>query len=160
MECVFCPLRVTLYWGLCVGTFAILISGGSLFGGTTELWNEFARIGPLAFLPLPLVLLDCLIFSNRMAGPIFRLRQALDDLNAGRPAETIHLRKGDFHADVADALNRLIENQPTSEASRPVSKSETQPGQHDDDETVLMDAEAAPSKSGPEKSFSGEQVHA
>ena len=58
---------------------------------------------------LPIVARDCVRFSNRIAGPVWRLRQTLRDINDGRVVRMIKLRKGDFCHELADEVNRLIE---------------------------------------------------
>lgn len=109
-------VRVTLYWICCVLSFAVIVASGTLFGRGEEFWNEFSRIGTLAFLPLPLVLLDVLMFSNRIAGPVYRIRGTLDDLSREGKADPLALRNGDFYGDVAASLNRVVERY--SEKSR------------------------------------------
>lgn len=60
---------------------------------------------------LPMFLLDTLKLSNRFAGPIYRLRQALSRLAAGEPSQPLTFRAGDFWSEVADDFNRLAEQQ-------------------------------------------------
>ena len=115
-------VRVALYWILCILSIAVVAAGGTVFG-RHELWNEFSRIGTLAFLPLPLVLLDVLIFSNRLAGPIYRIRKSLDEFGENGRGEKIALRKGDFFEDVAESFNRAIDRV-SEDASAGESKAE------------------------------------
>ena len=58
---------------------------------------------------LPIVARDCVRFSNRIAGPIWRLKQTLRDINDGRAVSMITLRKDDYCHEFADEVNRLVE---------------------------------------------------
>lgn len=62
-----------------------------------------------AFLALAAVMLHALQVSHRLAGPLYRLRLAIDAVAEGRDIRTIHLRRGDYlHAEI-EHVNRLIE---------------------------------------------------
>ena len=62
-----------------------------------------------AVLALAAVMLHALQVSHRVAGPLYRLRLAIDALTDGRHTRTIHLRHGDYLHTEIDHLNRLIE---------------------------------------------------
>ena len=64
----------------------------------------------MSLLMLPIVARDCVRFSNRIAGPIWRLRQTLRDVNNGQVVSPIKLRKDDFCHEVIDEVNRIVEN--------------------------------------------------
>ncbi len=63
----------------------------------------------MSFLMLPIVARDCVRYSNRVAGPIWRLKNTLRDLNDGKPVGMIKLRNNDYCQELADEFNRLIE---------------------------------------------------
>jgi nitrogen fixation/metabolism regulation signal transduction histidine kinase len=47
-------------------------------------------------------------FSNRVAGPAFRIRYALKQIKEGDYSVRVQLRKGDQLKDLADDLNQFI----------------------------------------------------
>ena len=49
-----------------------------------------------------------IVFSHRIAGPIYRFEQTLDDLIQGKEVKFIHLRKGDELQELAAKINELI----------------------------------------------------
>jgi signal transduction histidine kinase len=58
---------------------------------------------------LPIVARDCVRFSNRIAGPIWRLKQTLRDVNDGKLVRKLKLRKDDYCQELADEVNRIVE---------------------------------------------------
>ena len=64
----------------------------------------------MSLLMLPIVARDCVKFSHRVAGPVWRFRKTLRDFNDGKQVETIKLRKDDYCQELADEFNRLYEN--------------------------------------------------
>jgi len=50
-----------------------------------------------------------LIFSRRIAGPIFAISRHLDRCIQNRKMETLTLREGDLFTDIADRFNKLSE---------------------------------------------------
>ncbi len=63
----------------------------------------------LALLVIPLGIRDSFQFSNRIAGPMMRMKRNMADLAAGQPIHLIRLRPGDFFVDVVDQFNELTE---------------------------------------------------
>jgi signal transduction histidine kinase len=49
-----------------------------------------------------------IVFSHRIAGPIYRLENTLDRLIRGEDVETLRLRKGDALKEFAEKINSLI----------------------------------------------------
>ena len=49
-----------------------------------------------------------IVFSHRIAGPIYRFEQTLDNLTQGKEVEFIHLRKGDELQELAAKINEII----------------------------------------------------
>ena len=58
---------------------------------------------------LPVVIWDSNRFSNRCAGPVYRVGRAMRDLAKGKPVREIRLRPNDFCNDLAESFNQLIE---------------------------------------------------
>lgn len=116
-------LRICCYWLACMASAILLFAARPLLEGTlsphefiNSFWAEYFRPMAASFLLLPMVLLDSLIFSNRIAGPLYRFRLELAKLAAGKPARHIILRPGDYATDMADSINKLIEAQDESTA--------------------------------------------
>ena len=110
-------LRVVLYWVICCATITALLTGrGALGGVDSDIGlGVVLRAALASFLVLPLALFDCLVFSNRFAGPSWRLRQALDSLANGQDVGTIQLREKDEFRDLADSVNRIAKRLETQE---------------------------------------------
>ena len=52
--------------------------------------------------------MDCLRLSNRFAGPMVRLRVAMQGLANGEPVKPVKLRDGDFWCEFAADFNRVL----------------------------------------------------
>ena len=61
--------------------------------------------------PIILILLlrGILVYSNKIAGPIYRLERELDEVAKGDFNRKIKFRKGDELKEVAEKLNRVLE---------------------------------------------------
>ncbi len=57
---------------------------------------------------LPIVAWESLRFSNKIAGPVHRVRRTLQNLAEQQPVAPIRLRKGDFCHELAQDVNRVI----------------------------------------------------
>ena len=110
-------LHATIYWFYCLLSVAFFaccwivlsqhpVSSGQLFR-TFSLNYGPALLGSI--LLMPLVLMDCLRLSNRMAGPTVRLRKAMRGLADGEFVSPVKVREDDFWADFAKDLNRVVE---------------------------------------------------
>jgi hypothetical protein len=110
-------VHTALYWLYCLLGIAFIAScwilwvqrpntAGELLG---MLWTSLgpAILGSLVLLPL--VLLDSLRLSHRIAGPMIRFRKAMKSMVADETARPIQLRDGDFWNDFADDINQMIE---------------------------------------------------
>jgi hypothetical protein len=73
-----------------------------------RLWLNFGPALLGSVLLLPLVLMDCLRLTNRFAGPMVRIRRAMQQLAEGRVPEEVHVREGDFWQEFAGHLNQVI----------------------------------------------------
>ena len=50
-----------------------------------------------------------IVFSHRIAGPLYRIEKTLDDFIAGKEVEPIRLRRGDELKELASKINQVIE---------------------------------------------------
>jgi hypothetical protein len=139
-------LRVAAYWflsllavGLMLVTWDIAqgLSGPYFEPGRAHtLWYTTLTMAVASVLLLPVLLADTLLFSNRFAGPLYRVRKQMRALTAGEPVEPIEFRKKDDLAGLAEEFNALVayverlkqqpstapaacENQPRREPDRP-----------------------------------------
>jgi methyl-accepting chemotaxis protein len=58
----------------------------------------------------PLIFILGLLFSHRIAGPVYRIGKTLRDISKGNLGLRIRLREGDELVDLADTINNLTEN--------------------------------------------------
>lgn len=58
----------------------------------------------------PLIFILGLLFSHRIAGPVYRIGKTLNDISKGNLGLKIKLREGDELVDLADTINNLTEN--------------------------------------------------
>ena len=79
-----------------------------------QLQLGFAQIDPkmamwflLVFCYVGLFVVSVL-FSSRLAGPLFRLRKHMVDVRNGREIKEIHFRKGDYYSDLSETYNSLL----------------------------------------------------
>lgn len=99
------------------------------FSSDEELW---ACLGPLAvatLLVVPPIIYDILVLTNRLIGPILRLRAEMRKLARGERVEPIRFRKGDFWQDFADEFNAVAASmqalsEPSSRAGQSVKESD------------------------------------
>lgn len=78
---------------------------------TTLLSLLWPVLGSCLLVTLCVMLFVGLLISHRMAGPVYRMRRALDEMSAGNLSGKIHLRKKDDFKHLADGINRLAESQ-------------------------------------------------
>jgi methyl-accepting chemotaxis protein len=56
---------------------------------------------------LPLIGVVSIIVTQRIAGPMVRIKRSLDQLSEGNYNLNVHLRKGDEFHEIAESINRL-----------------------------------------------------
>lgn len=108
-------LRAIGYWLMCLLTVLLLLTFTSMLAEPLSVFfpdadGPWLRIGPTvvcAVLFLPVVIYDFLRVSNRLVGPIIRLRRGMRALAAGEHVEPIQFRDGDFWRDFADEFNAV-----------------------------------------------------
>jgi hypothetical protein len=122
-------LRLAIYWCVCQSTFILTILGfqflhgmsGESAAGTSSPWQFIVPAAIVSSCALPVILLDLLIFSNRFAGPLFRLKRHLHELARGSQPPEFRPRTGDYYQDLISDLNtvqkRLAETRSTGDAT-------------------------------------------
>ncbi|MEX0938361.1 MAG: hypothetical protein WDZ59_10925 [Pirellulales bacterium] len=75
--------------------------------GFRGLWMQFGPALAASLLLLPVVLIDAVRMSNRFAGPMFRLRQAMNQLANGEVVEPLKVRDDDYWSDIVESFNRI-----------------------------------------------------
>lgn len=108
----------------------------------------FVTVISFLFVALGYVILNALKISNRIAGPMYRLRKTLEDVKAGDFTSRATLRDSDFLKVFADDLNEFLdwleEHPPQGVATG--SSAPAQPAVADDagDETAESSVAGAP----------------
>lgn len=108
-------LRAVFYWVTCLVTVVMMLVFTSMlaeparlfYPNADSLWFRFVPTALTALLMLPVIVFDMLRLSNRLVGPVFRLRRGLRQLAEGQPVQPIHFRDGDFWRDFADEFNAV-----------------------------------------------------
>ncbi len=107
--------RVMLYW-LCgllylgVGSACFEYnqrpdaSMAELFGSLMSQWGPWM---PSLLLVIPLVIFDVTRLSNQFAGPIYRLRQHLQQIEENPDCKPLSFRREDYWHDLAKPINSL-----------------------------------------------------
>jgi hypothetical protein len=88
-------------WALCTETTANAYSYTEFLSR-----HRFILIG--AVMILPAILLDLLKFSHRVAGPLYRCRNAINQMSRGESVAEFKLRKHDLMSELFVAFNNLI----------------------------------------------------
>lgn len=108
-------VRAVVYWMACLATVCLMSwCWSSLLAVLQAFGNDapgaFARHAPpvlAALLVLPVIAYDTIRLSNRLVGPMVRLRRAMRSLANGEPVKPVHFRKGDFWQDLAEEFNAV-----------------------------------------------------
>ncbi|QDV14984.1 hypothetical protein CA51_48940 [Rosistilla oblonga] len=110
--------RITLHWCsfIAANSVALVIwlmlfeqEPGASWGETGNLFMQ--RYAPFLIISaamLPIFLRDTMRLSNRFAGPIQRLRRAMEAVAEGSHVKPISFRKGDFLQDLASDFNLVL----------------------------------------------------
>ncbi len=108
-------LRTMVYWGACLffvfTPIALLRTWHEperlVFHHLLDTLAEHYSVLLCASVLLPLALYDMLKTSNRIAGPVFRLKREIGRLANGEDVAPLNFRPGDYWQDVAAEFNRL-----------------------------------------------------
>ncbi len=117
-------VRVTWYWLCCQAATALMLGCCLMLRGATSssagwlqsIWDEYGQAFLASTLVLPALLIDCLVFSNRVAGPIYRLRKTMRQLADSGSAPKMQFRSADLWHDLASEFNRVTERLTACEA--------------------------------------------
>lgn len=69
-------------------------------------------IGVFYFVFYACILCVAILFSNRLAGPLFRLRKHMSEAASRKPVSPMFFRKYDYYSELNETYNRLIESLP------------------------------------------------
>lgn len=117
--------RSVAYWTFCLLTLMMFLLCWELITGPRQpalvslrqLWFHYAPAAVASLLLLPLVVIDSIRLTNRVAGPMLRLRRAMQRLAQGEPVQPIIFREGDFWQEIADAFNQIAASRSGGEAA-------------------------------------------
>ena len=88
----------------------VLVTGSdpnSLEPAAEEFLVLHRRVWPAALFSFAGVFVYCLLFSHRVAGPVYRINAALRQMLRGDPPAEIRFRKGDYFQPTAELLAEL-----------------------------------------------------
>ncbi len=95
--------------------YAILLELAPMAGDTknqlaAEMTMILFKLGTVSFLFLLVVSLLGIVFSHRVAGPLYKFKKVFREIQAGDPELRIHLRRDDEFRDVAEAFNEMMDS--------------------------------------------------
>lgn len=142
--------RCVLYWFMClVAVFVALLCWDAMVGPAQlfadRVLNTWVKYSPaLLFVAAltPIMAFDFLRLSNRLAGPMIRLRRTMRDLGQGERVEPVVLRRNDFWRDFADEFNAVVLRVRKLEADLAAARSEA--ASHNAAEAQRREQPAAP----------------
>ena len=115
--------RILIHWCaffvvtlMCVSVMHLLLGdpNKTLLERITSPGSGLVLMGVIMAALFPAFALDTIRFSNRVVGPVARLRRYMRELAAGESVNSLAFRDNDFWADVADEFNavaRLVQDQ-------------------------------------------------
>jgi methyl-accepting chemotaxis protein len=88
-------------------------------GGLLQAYEIVRSINSLIAKRVGILLLTVMVFAfilavyylHRLAGPVYRIEKTLNDMAEGKEVSPVVLRKQDFFKSLAEALNKIIEQQ-------------------------------------------------
>ncbi len=111
--------RILLHWLIFFAMTALtlplwrLMSGAEIAGPFSTMlfrsWQDTAPVLVILAVMIPIFVWDTVKFSNRFAGPMYRLHRTIQSLKNGETFRPIRLRKGDFWEDLAADFNAMVE---------------------------------------------------
>ncbi len=96
------PMTINLLYGLFVASTPFEVVTQSI---VQSVWLPSLT----AILVIPIGVRHIIRFSNRIAGPMYRIKKDLKKLADGQSIRPIKLRDGDFFGDVAELVNQIAE---------------------------------------------------
>ena len=110
--------RVLLHWTAFFTLSGLIVVAMEYFSGEPGLtfgehlalvWEKYAFFFLLMLATLPTFLYDTMKMSNRFAGPIMRLKSALNRLAEGQQVDNLTFRMGDFWGELSSDFNRVAD---------------------------------------------------
>lgn len=109
--CIFFALNWYFFWRFETVGLAIGLTPGSVFfeflSRQQVFLNTIFFVG--AGVTLLVLVFMGLIFSHRIAGPLYRLNNHMSDVAKGETNSNISFRKKDYFPELADSLNLLLD---------------------------------------------------
>lgn len=108
--------RSFLYWCMCMAAVAMMLLCWRILTGPARLFYlhlddmwyfHGAALIASAFV-LPVIILDIIRWSNRLVGPMLRLRRSMRELARGEHVEPLRFRDTDFWHDFAEEFNAVV----------------------------------------------------
>ncbi len=118
--------RIAIHWLLLFACNAVgLLLWVRLLELPDQPWGQSAAVVMQRFLPfflitaavLPAFVVDTLKLTNRITGPIRRLRGDLNRAAAGQPVDKLKFRTGDYFAEIAEPFNRIVDRLERAEST-------------------------------------------
>ncbi len=110
--------RLMLHWFCLSGAiFTCLLIGQVLTDGVDRrlgehlamMWQKYGILLITMVCLFPAFAYDSVKLSNRFAGPVYSLRQALRKLSQGEEIAPLSFRKGDYWTEIAGDVNRVAD---------------------------------------------------
>jgi hypothetical protein len=127
-------IRLSFHWCifLAINAFALAIWIRMVEMPDAE-WSSVLRTGAARYLPciavsivmLPAFLIDSIKLSNRFAGPLYRISDALKTYRATRESVNLKLRKDDYLQDITEDLNAILKDLTDAKLKPPESKADS-----------------------------------
>lgn len=110
-QAAFWPLATLVVASTLVGIAwrQVLREAAELEGQLTSLAWLLGAFALLVGSAVFVILYQAMLFSNRVAGPVYRIHKALADVRAGDLAVRVHLREKDLLTETADELNSTLD---------------------------------------------------
>jgi methyl-accepting chemotaxis protein len=108
----FTPSRIQrdlIIYVICISILSQLVVTSHIMAVEGVVGGKFASYA--AFLIKILfvaVLIYGLLLTNRIAGPLFRLKQHMDEVAEGKVEAEIRFRKNDYGLEIAEAFNAVV----------------------------------------------------
>lgn len=67
----------------------------------------YSVLGISSAIILAVMMIGGMILSNRVAGPVYRLRKHMEDILSGKVSGDVHFREKDFFPELADTFNKV-----------------------------------------------------
>jgi len=107
--------RTAVYWLGCVAVMSavlicweVFVTPGSMGESKfDQIWYRLAPALVMSLLMLPFMLFDVVRITNRMVGPVYRMRNYMRQLAEGKPVAPLQFRQDDFWKEMADEFNAL-----------------------------------------------------